>query len=79
MIPAAPRAGVRVLADAAALSALSGMCGVVGRSAGEEFAAFDGRATFIVDKVGCRPPDRIEAKLVFQLVSRRYVLSAVGT
>jgi activator of HSP90 ATPase len=31
-----------VLADADALSALSGMNGVAGRSAGEEFSAFDG-------------------------------------
>lgn len=42
MIDADPTQVYAVLADAEALSALSGMSGVVGRSAGEEFSAFDG-------------------------------------
>jgi activator of HSP90 ATPase len=41
-IPADPAQVYEVLADAEALSALSGMTGVAGRSAGEEFSAFDG-------------------------------------
>jgi activator of HSP90 ATPase len=42
MIDANPAQVYAVLADAEALSALSGMSGAVGRSAGEEFSAFDG-------------------------------------
>ncbi|MDX6241599.1 MAG: hypothetical protein QOG10_6423 [Kribbellaceae bacterium] len=41
-IPAEPAQVYAVLADAEALSALSGMTGVAGRSAGEEFSAFEG-------------------------------------
>src|SRR3954452_7852171 len=41
-ISADPAQVYEVLADAEALSALSGMTGVVGRSEGEEFSAFDG-------------------------------------
>ncbi len=42
MIDADPAQVYAVLADAGALSALSGMGGTVGLSAGEEFSAFDG-------------------------------------
>jgi len=42
LIAADPARVYAVLADAEALSALSGMGGVPGRSAGEEFSAFDG-------------------------------------
>jgi activator of HSP90 ATPase len=42
MIGASPAQVYAVLADADALSALSGMNGTAGRSAGEEFSAFDG-------------------------------------
>jgi uncharacterized protein YndB with AHSA1/START domain len=42
MIGADPEQVYAVLADAEALSALSEMSGTVGRSAGAEFAAFDG-------------------------------------
>jgi activator of HSP90 ATPase len=45
MIPADPEQVYAVLADAAALSALSGMLGQPGRTAGEEFSAFDGNVT----------------------------------
>jgi activator of HSP90 ATPase len=45
MIPASPAQVYAVLADADALSALSGMGGVPGRSAGEAFSAFDGHVT----------------------------------
>ncbi len=45
MIDADPAQVYAVLADAGALSALSGMSGVAGRSAGEEFSAFDGHVT----------------------------------
>ncbi len=45
MIPADPPQVYAVLADAEALSALSGMPGAAGRSAGEEFSAFDGHVT----------------------------------
>lgn len=41
-IPADPAQVYAVLADAEALSGLSGMTGAVGRSAGEEFSAFEG-------------------------------------
>lgn len=44
-IPAGPEQVYAVLADANALSALSGMTGTPGRVAGEEFAAFDGNVT----------------------------------
>jgi len=44
-IPASPAQVYAVLADADALSALSGMPGMAGRSAGEEFSAFDGHVT----------------------------------
>jgi activator of HSP90 ATPase len=44
-IPADPAQVYAVLADAEALSALSGMSGAVGQSAGEEFSAFDGHVT----------------------------------
>lgn len=42
LIAADPTQVYAVLANADALSALSGMCGVAARSAGEEFSAFDG-------------------------------------
>jgi activator of HSP90 ATPase len=42
MIDTDPAQVYAVLADAEALSALSGMSGTVGRLAGEEFSAFDG-------------------------------------
>ncbi|MGH3274791.1 MAG: SRPBCC domain-containing protein [Streptosporangiaceae bacterium] len=42
MIDADPAQVYAVLADAEALSALSGMSGAGGRSTGEEFSAFDG-------------------------------------
>jgi uncharacterized protein YndB with AHSA1/START domain len=42
MIDASPAQVYAVLADADALSALSGMNGSAGRSVGEEFSAFDG-------------------------------------
>jgi activator of HSP90 ATPase len=42
MIDASPAQVYAVLADADALSALSGMGGTTGRSAGQEFSAFDG-------------------------------------
>jgi activator of HSP90 ATPase len=42
MIDADPAQVYAVLANAEALSALSGMSGTAGRSAGEEFSAFDG-------------------------------------
>ena len=45
LISAEPAQVYAILADASALSALSGMGGVPGRSAGEEFAAFDGHVT----------------------------------
>jgi activator of HSP90 ATPase len=45
IIPADSRRVYQVLADAEALSALSGMGGKVAWSAGEEFAAFDGNVT----------------------------------
>ena len=45
LIAADPARVYAVLADAEALSALSGMGGVPGRSAGEEFSAFDGHVT----------------------------------
>jgi activator of HSP90 ATPase len=41
-INATPAQVYAVLADAAALSELSGMSGTAGRSAGEQFSAFDG-------------------------------------
>jgi activator of HSP90 ATPase len=44
-IPADPRRVYQVLADAEALSALSGMGGKVAWTEGEEFAAFDGNVT----------------------------------
>ena len=44
-IPATPAQVYAILADAEALSALSGMGGQAGRSAGEEFSAFDGHVT----------------------------------
>ncbi len=44
-IAADPAQVYELLADAEALSALSGMSGQAGRSAGEEFAAFDGHVT----------------------------------
>ena len=45
MIPAGPDQVYAVLADADALSALSGLRGRPGRSAGEDFSAFDGNVT----------------------------------
>jgi len=42
MIPAGPREVYAILADAAALCALSGMGGKAGESEGAEFSAFDG-------------------------------------
>lgn len=42
MIDAEPAQAYAVLADAEALSTLSGMSGTAGRSAGAEFSAFDG-------------------------------------
>lgn len=45
LIAAEPAEVYAILADAGALSALSGMSGVPGRSAGEEFSAFDGHVT----------------------------------
>jgi activator of HSP90 ATPase len=42
MIPADPAQVYALLADAEALSALSGMTGVAGRAEGEEFSAFEG-------------------------------------
>src|SRR5207344_1157669 len=45
LISAEPAQVYAILADASALSALSGMGGVPGRSAGEEFSAFDGHVT----------------------------------
>jgi activator of HSP90 ATPase len=44
-IPADPRRVYQVLADAEALSALSGKGGKAARTEGEEFAAFDGNVT----------------------------------
>jgi activator of HSP90 ATPase len=44
-IPADPARVYQILADAHALSALSGMSGVPARSAGGEFSAFDGHVT----------------------------------
>ena len=44
-IPADPEQVYAVLAGADALSALSGMSGQPGRTAGEEFSAFDGNVT----------------------------------
>lgn len=44
-IPAAPQQVYDVLADAAALSALSGMTGSAARAEGEEFSAFGGNVT----------------------------------
>jgi activator of HSP90 ATPase len=44
-IPADPARVYEVLADAQALSALSGKSGAAARSAGEEFTAFDGYVT----------------------------------
>ncbi|HXB46829.1 MAG TPA: SRPBCC domain-containing protein [Streptosporangiaceae bacterium] len=44
-IPATPAQVYAILADAEVLSALSGMSGQAGRSAGEEFSAFDGHVT----------------------------------
>jgi uncharacterized protein YndB with AHSA1/START domain len=44
-IPATPAQVFAILADAEVLSALSGMSGQAGRSAGEEFSAFDGHVT----------------------------------
>jgi carbon monoxide dehydrogenase subunit G len=41
-IPADPAQVYEVLADAEALSALSGMTGVAGMSPGDEFSAFEG-------------------------------------
>ena len=45
LISAEPAEVYAILADASALSALSGMGGVPGHSAGEEFSAFDGHVT----------------------------------
>ena len=45
LISAEPAQVYAILADASALSALSGMGGVPGRSAGGEFSAFDGNVT----------------------------------
>ena len=45
MISASPAQVYAVLADASALSALSGKAGVPGRAAGAEFSAFDGNVT----------------------------------
>ena len=45
VIDAYPREVYEVLADAAALSALSGRSGTAGRGDGEEFTAFDGHVT----------------------------------
>ena len=45
MINASPEQVYDVLADASALSALSGKAGLPGRTAGEEFSAFDGNVT----------------------------------
>jgi uncharacterized protein YndB with AHSA1/START domain len=45
VIDAYPREVYEVLADAAALSALSGRSGTAGRGEGEEFTAFDGHIT----------------------------------
>jgi uncharacterized protein YndB with AHSA1/START domain len=45
VIDAYPREVFTVLADAAALSVLSGMTGTAGRQCGEEFTAFDGHVT----------------------------------
>jgi activator of HSP90 ATPase len=44
-IPADPERIYQVLADAEALSALSGMGGTMARTEGEEFVAFDGNVT----------------------------------
>ena len=44
-LPATPAEVYELLADAAALSALSRMSGTAGRAAGEEFSAFDGHVT----------------------------------
>ncbi|MCW2930066.1 MAG: Activator of Hsp90 ATPase 1 family protein [Actinomycetia bacterium] len=44
-LPATPVEVYELLADAAALSALSRMSGTAGRAAGEEFTAFDGHVT----------------------------------
>lgn len=57
MIDADPAQVYAVLADAGALSALSGMSGAVGRSAGEEFSAFDGHV--VGRQVEMVPGDRI--------------------
>ncbi len=45
IIPAKPAQVYAILADAEALSALSGMTGKAGYSAGDEFSAFDGHVT----------------------------------
>jgi uncharacterized protein YndB with AHSA1/START domain len=44
-IPATPAQVYAILADAEALSALSGMTGKAGHCPGEEFSAFDGHVT----------------------------------
>ena len=44
-IPTDPRRVYQMLADAAALSALSGMSGKAAQAEGEAFAAFDGNVT----------------------------------
>jgi uncharacterized protein YndB with AHSA1/START domain len=57
MIDADPAQVYAVLADAEALSALLGMSGAVGRSAGEEFSAFDGHV--VGRQIGLVPGERI--------------------
>ncbi len=57
MIDAGPAQVYAVLADAEALSALSGMSGAVGRPAGEEFSAFDGHV--VGRQIELAPGERI--------------------
>src|ERR1700759_2819264 len=57
LISAEPAEVYAILADASALSALSGMGGVPGHSAGEEFSAFDGHVTGRHNELG--PGERV--------------------
>jgi len=57
VIDADPAQVYAVLADAEALSALSGMIGIAGRSAGDEFAAFDGHV--VGRQIELAPGERI--------------------
>jgi activator of HSP90 ATPase len=56
-IPADPERVYAVLADARALSALSGMSGTAGETDGEAFSAFDGNVTG--RQIELRPGERV--------------------